>query len=90
MPEATDAYINVAIRSVDAPYGSVFEPALVRTEFPQGAWPARRCYTVRAWDAARRLLTVRVGAASGLSWIIRVSALRLVLGARRGSLVPLG
>lgn len=57
-PEATDAYINVAIPPVDAPYDAVFEPARVRAEFPQQAWPARRRYTVRDWDSARQLLTV--------------------------------
>jgi NADPH-dependent ferric siderophore reductase len=58
MPEATDAYINVAIPPTGAPYEAVFDPARVRAEFPQSVWPTRRRYTVRAWDAARRLLTV--------------------------------
>jgi NADPH-dependent ferric siderophore reductase len=58
MPDATDAYINVAIPPVDAPYDAVFDPTRVRAELPQVAWPARRRYTVRAWDAVRRLLTV--------------------------------
>lgn len=58
MPEATDAYINVAIPPANAPYDLVFDPARVRREFRQHVWPARRRYTVRAWDAAARLLTV--------------------------------
>jgi len=58
MPAATDAYINVAAPPVDPPYDAVFDPARVRADFPQQAWPARRRYTVRAWDAVRRLLTV--------------------------------
>ena len=58
MPGATDAYINVAIPPVDAPYGAVFEPGRVRAEFPEETWPVRRRYTVRAWDAVTRLLTV--------------------------------
>jgi NADPH-dependent ferric siderophore reductase len=58
MPEATDAYINVAIPPAGAPYEAVFDPARVRAEFPQSVWPTRRRYTVRAWDAGSRLLTV--------------------------------
>ncbi|MFC5730489.1 MULTISPECIES: siderophore-interacting protein [Nocardioides] len=58
MPDATDAYINVAIRPAGAPYDAVFDPAEVRATLPQDAWPARRRYTVRAWDAERRQLTV--------------------------------
>ena len=58
MPGATDAYINAAIPPVDAPYDAVFDPARVRAELPQQTWPARRRYTVRAWDAVKRHLTV--------------------------------
>jgi NADPH-dependent ferric siderophore reductase len=58
MPEATDAYINIAIPPAGAPYGPVFDPAQVRAERPKQHWPARRRYTVRAWDETRRLLTV--------------------------------
>jgi NADPH-dependent ferric siderophore reductase len=56
MPAATDAYVNVAIAPPGAPYDAVFDPAQIRAEFPRSAWPARRRYTVRTWDAARRLL----------------------------------
>ena len=58
MPDATDAYINVAIPPDGAPYDAVFEPARVRAEHPQHHWPARRRYTVRDWDAANQLLTI--------------------------------
>jgi NADPH-dependent ferric siderophore reductase len=58
MPEATDAYLNVAIPPVDAPYDAVFDPARVRADFPQHTWPARRRYTVRSWDPVSRTLTV--------------------------------
>jgi NADPH-dependent ferric siderophore reductase len=58
MPEATDAYVNVAIPPAGAPYDAVFDPARVRAEFPQHTWPARRRYTVRSWDAGSRTLTV--------------------------------
>jgi NADPH-dependent ferric siderophore reductase len=58
MPDATDAYVNVALPPRDAPYGPVFDPKDVREQHPRAVWPARRRYTVRAWDASARLLTV--------------------------------
>jgi NADPH-dependent ferric siderophore reductase len=58
MPEATDAYVNVAIPPLDAPYDAVFDPAQVRADFPQHTSPARRRYTVRSWDAVSRTLVV--------------------------------
>ncbi len=58
MPDATDAYVNVALRPAGAPYDEVFDPRAVRQEHPQETWPARRRYTVRAWDAAAAELTV--------------------------------
>ena len=58
MPEATDAYVNVAVPPSGAPYDAVFEPARVREEHARGVWPARRRYTVRSWDIASRELTV--------------------------------
>jgi NADPH-dependent ferric siderophore reductase len=58
MPQATDAYLNVAIPPAHAPYAAVFDPALVRAGFPQRTWPARRRYTVRSWDPASSTLTV--------------------------------
>ncbi len=56
--ESTDAYVNVAIRPEGAAYDQVFDPAVVRAEQPKETWPARRRYTVRAWDAERQELTV--------------------------------
>ena len=58
MPDATDAYVNLAIPPADAPYGEVFDCAAVREQFPQELWPARRRYTVRSWDADRSVLTI--------------------------------
>jgi NADPH-dependent ferric siderophore reductase len=58
MPPDTDAYVNVAIPPAGAPYDAVFEPKAVREEHPRETWPARRRYTVRAWDEAARLLTL--------------------------------
>ncbi|HET7430413.1 MAG TPA: siderophore-interacting protein, partial [Nocardioides sp.] len=58
MPQATDTYVNVAIPPAGAPYDAVFEPKVVREEQPQEVWPARRRYTVRAWDEDTRTLTL--------------------------------
>jgi NADPH-dependent ferric siderophore reductase len=58
MPEATDTYVNVALPPQGAPYDAVFDPAAVRAEYPKDSWPARRRYTVRAWDPASLILTL--------------------------------
>lgn len=58
MPPETDAYVNLALPPEGAPYGPVFEPAVVREEHDRAWWPARRRYTVRAWDADRGRLTL--------------------------------
>ncbi|WP_166389778.1 siderophore-interacting protein [Nocardioides ochotonae] len=58
MPAATDAYVNLAIAPPGAPYDAVFDPRQVREEQPREWWPARRRYTVRAWDPASRQLTL--------------------------------
>lgn len=58
MPPATDAYINVAIPPAGAPYDAAFDPSRIKAELPKELWPARRRYTVRAWDPVSRLLTV--------------------------------
>ncbi|WP_122816432.1 siderophore-interacting protein [Nocardioides pantholopis] len=58
MPDHTDAYVNIAVPPAGAPYGPVFDPATVRAEHDRQWWPARRRYTVRAWDEGRRRLTI--------------------------------
>ncbi len=58
MPDATDAYVNVALPPAHASYGEVFDPAALRDAYPRDEWPARRRYTVRAWDAEAHRLTV--------------------------------
>jgi NADPH-dependent ferric siderophore reductase len=60
MPDATDAYLNAAFRPAGASYGEVFDPAAVRESAPREEWPARRRYTVRAWDQVRHRLTIDV------------------------------
>jgi len=58
MPDATDAYVNVALPPPGAPYDAAFSPAEVRELFPKESWPARRRYTVRSWDQTARRLTL--------------------------------
>jgi NADPH-dependent ferric siderophore reductase len=58
MPDATDAYVNVAFRPEGAPYDEVFDPQTVRDDFADAEPPARRRYTVRAWDADAHRLTI--------------------------------
>jgi NADPH-dependent ferric siderophore reductase len=57
MPDATDAYVNVAFRPEGASYGEVFDPQTVRETHPDEQ-PARRRYTVRAWDPVVHRLTM--------------------------------
>src|SRR5690348_16440520 len=58
MPDATDAYVNVAFRPAGASYDEVFDPQVVRDRHPKDQQPARRRYTVRSWDPAAGRLTV--------------------------------
>ncbi len=58
MPDATDAYVNVAFRPDGASYGEVYDPRQVREGHPKEEWPARRRYTVRAWDPDHRRLAL--------------------------------
>jgi NADPH-dependent ferric siderophore reductase len=58
MPDATDAYVNLAFPPAHASYGEVFDPADLRDTTPREEMPARRRYTVRAWDADAHRLTL--------------------------------
>jgi NADPH-dependent ferric siderophore reductase len=58
MPDATDAYINAAFRPAGAPYDEVCDPQTVRETHPEAEPPARRRYTVRAWDPYVHRLTL--------------------------------
>jgi NADPH-dependent ferric siderophore reductase len=58
MPDATDAYVNAAFRPEGATYDEVFDPAEVRETHPKEQQPARRRYTVRAWDPETHQLTL--------------------------------
>lgn len=58
MPATTDTYVNLAIAPPGAGYGPVFDPREVLETHPAEQAPARRRYTVRAWDPVDRLLTL--------------------------------
>jgi len=58
VPADTDTYVNVAIPPTDAPYDAVFDPQQVKAEHPADVQPARRRYTVRAWDDLAKELTL--------------------------------
>ncbi|WP_028815445.1 siderophore-interacting protein [Streptomyces flavidovirens] len=56
--EFTDHYIKVLFPPAGAVYPEPFDMARIREEFPAEQWPVTRTYTVRAWDAVQRELTV--------------------------------
>ena len=58
LPDATDAYVNVAIPPPGAPYGGVFSPGDIKERHDKEHWPARRRYTVRGWDVSTGRLTL--------------------------------
>jgi NADPH-dependent ferric siderophore reductase len=58
MPDATDAYVNLALPPAGASYPEVFDPRAIRDSRPREEWPARRRYTVRSWDPAAAALTL--------------------------------
>ncbi|WP_432557646.1 siderophore-interacting protein [Granulicoccus sp. GXG6511] len=58
-PKSADAYVNCFFLPPDAPYGVPFEPDAVR-DLPREQRPFPRRITVRAWDPARRELTLDI------------------------------
>ncbi|MFD5101359.1 siderophore-interacting protein [Streptomyces albidochromogenes] len=56
--EFADHYIKVLFPPAGVTYPEPFDMARVREEFPAEQWPVTRTYTVRAWDAVQRELTV--------------------------------
>ena len=58
MPDATDAYVNVAIPPAGAPYDASVRAAGRAGGARRGGWPIRRRYTVRTWDETNRRLTL--------------------------------
>ncbi|MFG3498437.1 siderophore-interacting protein [Streptomyces sp. NPDC047928] len=56
--EFTDHYIKLLFPAEGVTYPEPFDMDRIRAEFPRDQWPSNRTYTVRAWDAAQRELTV--------------------------------
>src|SRR5215213_8639390 len=54
----TDHYVKLLFPPLGAPYTAPFDPAAIKAELPREHWPRMRTYTVRAWDAERRRLTI--------------------------------
>ncbi|MFJ8587050.1 siderophore-interacting protein [Streptomyces sp. NPDC093595] len=56
--EYTDHYIKLLFAAPGVSYPEPFDMERIREEFPRDQWPTTRTYTVRAWDAEQRELTV--------------------------------
>ncbi|MEU8786790.1 siderophore-interacting protein [Streptomyces sp. NPDC048637] len=56
--EYSDHYVKLVFPQPGVPYPEPFDIAQIRADFPRNQWPSTRTYTVRAWDAATRELTV--------------------------------
>ncbi|MFF9865692.1 siderophore-interacting protein [Streptomyces sp. NPDC013953] len=56
--EYTDHYIKLLFAAPGVTYPEPFDMERIREEFPRDQWPTTRTYTVRAWDADQRELTV--------------------------------
>ncbi|MGW7578706.1 siderophore-interacting protein [Streptomyces sp. NPDC054765] len=56
--EYSDHYVKLLFPLPGVRYPEPFDIAQIRAEFPRNRWPRTRTYTVRAWDAATRELTV--------------------------------
>ncbi|MGW4158921.1 siderophore-interacting protein [Streptomyces sp. NPDC004788] len=54
----TDHYVKLLFAPEGVEYPAPFDMERIRAEFPREQWPTTRTYTVRAWDAAQRELTV--------------------------------
>ncbi|WP_432002241.1 siderophore-interacting protein [Streptomyces sioyaensis] len=56
--EYADHYIKLIFPVPGVEYPEPFDIAQIRADFPRTRWPRTRTYTVRAWDAGSRELTV--------------------------------
>ncbi|MFI0713896.1 siderophore-interacting protein [Streptomyces inhibens] len=56
--EYSDHYVKLVFPLPGVDYPEPFDIAQIRAEFPRNRWPRTRTYTVRAWDAGTRELTV--------------------------------
>ena len=54
----TDHYVKLQLPPAGAPYAAPFDVEQIRATLPREQWPRTRTYSVRAWDAARRRLTI--------------------------------
>ncbi len=54
----TDHYVKVQLPPPGAGYAAPFDADELRERLPRERWPRTRSYTVRDWDAERRLLTL--------------------------------
>jgi NADPH-dependent ferric siderophore reductase len=58
--EFTDHYVKLQLPPAGAGYEPPFDMEDVKASHPREQWPRIRTYTVRAWDAERRQLTLDV------------------------------
>ncbi|MCK9249069.1 MAG: siderophore-interacting protein [Solirubrobacteraceae bacterium] len=58
--EHTDHYVKLLLPAPGADHGPLFDPEEIRATRPRELWPRTRSYTVRAFDPARRRLTLDV------------------------------
>jgi NADPH-dependent ferric siderophore reductase len=56
--EFTDHYVKLQLPPPGADYAAPFDPEDVKAGRPRDHWPRVRTYSVSAWDAERRLLTI--------------------------------
>lgn len=56
--EFTDHYVKLLFPRPGVAYPEPFDMERVRAEMPRDQWPGTRTYTVRAWDAEARELTI--------------------------------
>ncbi|GGJ01473.1 siderophore-interacting protein [Streptomyces brasiliensis] len=54
----TDHYVKLLFGPEGVTYPEPFDLQRIRDEFPPAQWPVTRTYTVRAWNAERRELTL--------------------------------
>ncbi|MFJ6570407.1 siderophore-interacting protein [Streptomyces sp. NPDC091292] len=56
--ECTDHYVKLLFAPEGVTYPEPFDIQQIRADLPRDQWPVTRTYTVRAWDAATRELTL--------------------------------
>lgn len=58
--EFADHYVKAILPGPGAEYTAPFDVEQVKADYPKEQWPRVRSYTVRAWDAEQRRLTLDV------------------------------